>query len=53
MPEKNLKHIAIRPEVYERLRRLGYAGDTFNEVVTKLLTEYEQKEEKEAQFIVK
>ena len=34
-----LKLIAITHENYVRLKELGYASDSFNDVVTKLLNE--------------
>lgn len=31
------KHIVVSQENYEKLRRLGFAGDSFNDVLTSLL----------------
>ena len=36
MPTR-LRHIAISQENYDRLKRLGFAGDSFNDVLTALL----------------
>lgn len=35
----NLKLIAVNFENYERLKNLGKAGDSFNDVVTRILKE--------------
>jgi predicted CopG family antitoxin len=35
----NLKLIAVTPENYWHLKTLGKAGDSFNDVVTKILKE--------------
>jgi len=32
-----LKHIAITEENYRKLKKLGDAGDSFNDVVTRLI----------------
>jgi predicted CopG family antitoxin len=34
---KNLKHITVNEEVYQKLKNLGKAGDSFNDVLTKIL----------------
>jgi predicted CopG family antitoxin len=34
---KNLKHITVNEEVYQKLKNLGKAGDSFNDVLTKSL----------------
>ncbi len=38
MSEKTLKHIAIDVQNYNTLRQLGYAGQSFNDVLTKILS---------------
>ena len=37
MTKNTLKLIAVSPENYQSLKSLGGAGDSFNDVVTKLL----------------
>lgn len=37
---KKLKLIGVTRENYLRLKKLGYAGDSFNDVVTMLLREH-------------
>ena len=37
----NLKHITVNQEVYQKLKDLGRAGDSFNDVLTKILAEKE------------
>ncbi|MGH9982057.1 MAG: antitoxin VapB family protein [Nitrososphaeraceae archaeon] len=34
---KNLKHITVNEEIYQKLKNLGKAGDSFNDVLTKIL----------------
>jgi hypothetical protein len=36
---KDLKLIAVNKINYFRLKKLGYAGDSFNDVITRLLDE--------------
>jgi hypothetical protein len=36
---KDLKPIAVTKTNYFRLKKLGYAGDSFNDVITRLLDE--------------
>ena len=43
----NFKHIAINQDVYQRLKNLGRAGDSFNDVLLKLLQIRDKKEVKE------
>jgi predicted CopG family antitoxin len=48
MSEKILKHIAVDEQNYFILKRLGCAGDSFNDVIEKLLKSITQEpEEKE------
>jgi predicted CopG family antitoxin len=35
--QRKLKHIAVTTEVYEQLRNQGKVGDSFNDVVKRLL----------------
>ena len=35
----NLRHITVNEEVYQKLKNLGKAGDSFNGVLTKILAE--------------
>ena len=37
MPTIKLKRIAVSPNVYEQLKSLGYAGDSFNDVLVRIL----------------
>lgn len=39
MSSKTLKQIAISEENYQKLKDLGRAGDSFNDVITKILIE--------------
>ncbi len=39
MSSKTLKQIAISEENYQKLKDLGKAGDSFNDVITKILIE--------------
>ena len=41
---RKLKHIAISQENYDRLKRLGFAGDSFNDVITSLLKKTEVRD---------
>ena len=34
---KKLKHIVVNQEVYHQLKSLGYAGDSFNDVLVRIL----------------
>ncbi len=34
-----LRHITVNEEVYQKLKNLGKAGDSFNDVLTKILAE--------------
>ncbi|HET9807219.1 MAG TPA: antitoxin VapB family protein [Nitrososphaeraceae archaeon] len=36
-----LKHITVNQEIYQKLKNLGKAGDSFNDVLTKILAEKE------------
>ena len=42
--KKRLKHIAISQESYAKLKRLGFAGDSFNDVMTSLLKKPEVRD---------
>jgi predicted CopG family antitoxin len=44
MTSCNLKQIAISPENYTSLKRLGGAGDSFNDVLTKILQQLGSKD---------
>ncbi|MGI0033118.1 MAG: hypothetical protein ACRD97_07595 [Nitrososphaeraceae archaeon] len=46
MSKNSLKLIAVSPENYQSLKNLGKAGDSFNDVVTKLLHSQFKNEEK-------
>ena len=37
-----LKHITVNQEVYQKLKNLGKAGDSFNDVLLKILQEKER-----------
>jgi len=37
MSVKRLKHIAVSERNYEKLKTLGYAGESFNDVITAVL----------------
>lgn len=40
---QQLKRIAVSEENYRKLKKLGEAGDSFNDVVTGLLEEHERE----------
>ena len=40
-----LKHITINQEVYQKLKNLGKAGDSFNDVLIRILAEAEKEKE--------
>ena len=42
----NLKHITVNQEVYQKLKDLGKAGDSFNDVLIRILAA-KQEQEKE------
>ncbi len=53
MSVKTLKHIAIDEQNYLKLKRLGNAGDSFNDVVSRILKklsteELDEEEDEEA-----
>ena len=37
MSELSLKHIVVSRENYEKLKKLGNTGDSFNDVITRIL----------------
>lgn len=37
-----LKHITVNPEVYKKLKNLGKAGDSFNDVLIKILSKQQE-----------
>jgi len=39
-----LKHITVNQQVYQKLKDLGKAGDSFNVVLVKILQEKENKQ---------
>jgi len=39
MLSKTLKQIAISEENYQKLKKMGCAGDSFNDVITEILKE--------------
>jgi predicted CopG family antitoxin len=42
---KEFKHIAVNQEVYQKLKNLGRAGDSFNDVLLKMLQIIDNKKE--------
>ena len=44
MSVKTLKHITVDERNYHTLKRLGSAGDSFNDVISKLLKKLEMEE---------
>jgi predicted CopG family antitoxin len=44
---KTLKHITVDEQNYLRLKRLGNAGDSFNDVISRLLKSTTQKPKEE------
>lgn len=48
MSVKTLKHITVDERNYITLKRMGNAGDSFNDVISRLLKEFTtQKQEQE------
>ena len=43
MNSKNLKQIVVTKENYSKLKKFGFAGDSFNDVITELLKKLEEK----------
>ena len=39
-----LKHMATSPKSYDNLKRLGFAGDSFNDMLNVLLNEREDSD---------
>jgi predicted CopG family antitoxin len=39
-----LKHITVNQEVYQKLKDLGKAGDSFNDVLTRILLSIDQQQ---------
>ncbi len=39
-----LKRIAVHETVYQKLKKLGNAGESFNDVIVKMLKEKEKEE---------
>jgi predicted CopG family antitoxin len=42
---QNLKHITVNEEVYQKLKNLGKAGDSFNDVLVRILAAEQSGEE--------
>ncbi|HSF49921.1 MAG TPA: antitoxin VapB family protein [Nitrososphaeraceae archaeon] len=40
-----LKHITVNQEVYQKLKNLGKTGDSFNDVLIRILAEAEKEKE--------
>lgn len=43
MVRQNYKVIVIKDAIYNELKKRGQAGDSFNDVITKVIKEYEEK----------
>ncbi len=41
----NLKHITVNEEVYQKLKNLGKTGDSFNDVLIRILAEAQKEKE--------
>lgn len=48
----NLKMISLSPENYNALKKLGGAGDSFNDVVTKVLKQIKDKQQNKELLIM-
>jgi predicted CopG family antitoxin len=46
MSSIKLKRIAVHETVYQRLKSLGSTGDSFNDVLIRILTEVQKEEKK-------
>ena len=44
---QKLKHIVVSYKNFERLRRFGYANDSMNDVITKILEKNKESESDE------
>jgi predicted CopG family antitoxin len=42
-----LKRIAVHETVYQQLKQLGSAGDSFNDVLTRILSQREEEKQKD------
>ena len=42
---QKFKHIAVNQEVYKKLKYLGTAGDSFNDVLIQILQDIEKRRE--------
>lgn len=40
---KQFHHVLVSHDTWEKLRRCGYAGDSFNDVILKLIESYNKK----------
>lgn len=47
---KKLNHIAVDQDVYQKLKNLGKAGDSFNDVIIQILQVLENKKESNKQL---
>jgi predicted CopG family antitoxin len=43
---KNLKHITVDQDVYQKLKDLGRTGDSFNDVLIRILASLQEEEKK-------
>lgn len=41
-----LKRIAVSEQNYRKMQKLGYAGDSFNDVISMLLAEHDERRRK-------
>jgi hypothetical protein len=41
------KHIPVKPRTYEKLQNLGRKGETFDQIVNKLLRQYYLEEDQQ------
>ena len=48
---KKLKHITVSQEVYQKLKYLGTAGDSFNDVLIKILKVIEKNKENRSKLL--
>ena len=41
LQENKIKTIAVKQETYDRLKELGFGGDSFNQIISRLIEKVE------------
>jgi hypothetical protein len=45
--EQQFKHITVKPETYQKLKTFGAFGESYDQVVSRILLEYEKRKNDE------